>query len=364
MTASWGSPYPQSDGAPHQHHHRRLSLSSEPSEDFPFHHLEINTPFLRPAPYLPESHDDRQPASLVSAAVLANRARRPARGLTEDWIRQHTAGDLGSEAPHWLSDAGDSENSSLSGSLSGGDEPGWLEEKDLRTPRAAQSGPGSYSLRAPRRHPRKRSSIETLKQADINRLNRRPRTMASPEPDKVVPDGASEHTLADSIPESVPTPSTPKGSIRSGRNGSVGGGPKVEFNVPKTPPSRSPKKKEPPMTPRLKKKVPWKGKNIMILLPRDDDRGKPGKAPKPLPQATVDNMLREWVNLGYGIDGFDLDDKPKYTDLETSSMSRGMWPDQDDLARERREQKYPVLLPDLNGKHSSLLLLLLLLPPI
>ncbi|CAI4210966.1 unnamed protein product [Parascedosporium putredinis] len=72
--------------------------------------------------------------AFVSAAVLANRARRPTRGLTEEWIRQHTAADL-AEGRHWLSDGtGESGPSSLSGSVSG--ELDWLEPYDLQTPRA------------------------------------------------------------------------------------------------------------------------------------------------------------------------------------------------------------------------------------
>ena len=337
VTASWGSPYPQSD----RPRFRSLSVSSGPSEDSPIHQLEIHTPFLRPAPFLPDAQEPQQPASLVSAAVLANRARRPARGLTEDWIRQHTAGGVGSEASHWLSDGtGDSENSSLSGSVSG-DDAAWLE-KDLRTPRAAR-GTLQQSPVPPRRHPRKRSSIETLKQADVSRLNR----MASADVEKVTPDGASEHTATDSLHDSVPTPSTPKGSVRSGKTG----GPRVGFDLPQTP-SRSPGKKEAPMTPRLKKKVPWKGKNIMILLPRDDGRGRPGKAPMPMTQAATAGMLRSWSELGYNIGGFDLDGSESYSGVESHAMSRGLWPSTEDMSRERRE-KIKVFLPDLKGEYHS-----------
>jgi len=169
-TASWGSPYqqPASSIRGHTHAHS-LALSSDTSEDSPIRHLEFHTPFLRPAPnFIPLSTDADFVShdGLVSAAVLANRARRPATGLTEDWIRQHTGGES-AEKNHWLSDGpGDSEHSSLSGSISG-DGGDWLlgQEYEPRTPTLNRF----WESRLKTRPGHKRGpSTETLRQADFS----------------------------------------------------------------------------------------------------------------------------------------------------------------------------------------------------
>jgi hypothetical protein len=100
----------------------------------------------------------------------------------------------------------------------------------------------------------------------------------------------------------------------------------------------------------LKKKVPWKGKNILVLLPRDEERGLPGKAPMPLDAASTESMLRSWEQLGYNVRGFDVEDA--YGSPESNSRSRGEWPRLDDIAKERSLQQYHVTLPDLNGEFS------------
>ncbi|KAK5991020.1 hypothetical protein PT974_09296 [Cladobotryum mycophilum] len=130
-TASWGSPYPRSDA-----NLRRQSFSSEGSDDFQVHQLDIATPFLRPPPVFrqrqqPQPEPQPEPQSTVSAAaaVLANRVRRQPRGLTEGWIRNHTAAAENTEPRHWLSEGSSSENS-LSGS-----ESGWFHDQDHRTPK-------------------------------------------------------------------------------------------------------------------------------------------------------------------------------------------------------------------------------------
>lgn len=337
MTASWGSPYPKA----HSSHLRRQSFSSEPSEDSPIHQLEIQTPFLRPPPDLsPGAAEPSQ--SLVSAAVLANRARRPASGLTEDWIRQHTAADHGSERQLWLSDGtGDSEHSSLSGSASG-DEASWLRERHLETPRALPD-PRRESRRPSKRYPRARSSIETLKQADIARRREQEEgAMEGVEMDKVSHDGKSDISMAD-VPQAHDAPNTPK---REPQNGAA--------RLPSTPIRGTPSRtvaKEPTSTPRLKKKVPWKGKNIMVFLPRDDQRGRPGQGRIPLNGNETHRMFRSWEELGYDISGFDLEgDNYSAGIVNEYSQSRAAWPDFDEVVRDRAERHYKVALPDLNGK--------------
>ncbi|KAI0172847.1 hypothetical protein GGR52DRAFT_591367 [Hypoxylon sp. FL1284] len=335
-TASWGSPYPDAESQ----HFRRLSFSSETSEESPLHQLEINTPFLRPAPLVP-TNDPEPPSSSLSgsAAVLAKRARRPLRGITEDWIRQHTSNDPNSEHRLWLSDGtDDSEHSSLRSSVSG-DEAGWLEEADPITPRATLYPPRAFNKA--QRHPRKRSSNETLKQAVLNRrVASRSESMDALDVDRSGQDAASIHTI-ESVSEVPLRAETPR-SDQPSPSESI----PVAQALPSTP--VKPAKKIAGHTPRPKKKVPWRGKNIFVNLPWDEERGQPGKAPIPLRAAEVKSMFRSWKELGYDVRGFDLEGYALDM-LENYSQSRGEWPHPDDITNERSQHRYQVTLPDLNA---------------
>ncbi|KAK1731460.1 LOW QUALITY PROTEIN: uncharacterized protein BDZ83DRAFT_714940 [Colletotrichum acutatum] len=155
----------------------------------------------------------------------------------------------------------------------------------------------------------------------------------------------SKADLARDLPDLPPIPTTPRRSASA----AVG-------NTARTPttPMRSASArvtiKEPSMTPRVKKKIPWKGKNIMVLLPKDEERGRPGHAPKPLNQNEIEGMFRSWEELGYDISGFDLDlAEGTYQAPTGYSQSRDAWPSPEDLVRERAQHTYKVTLPDLNA---------------
>lgn len=152
--------------------------------------------------------------------------------------------------------------------------------------------------------------------------------------------------MAASTPDRRPT--TPNGASA----GSQTNVDKTKTRSPVTP-TRSETKKESAPTPRIKKRVPWRGKNIMVLLPRDDDRGRNGK-PVPLREHEVTNMFREWEELGYDIRGFDLHEPPEYSALpiEHYSRSRDEWPAVEDLRSEWNERKFKVTLPDIDGEYS------------
>ncbi|KAI1881786.1 hypothetical protein JX265_000612 [Neoarthrinium moseri] len=344
VTASWGSPYPPNA----RRHLRRQSFSSEPSDDSPIHQLEIATPFLRAVPGVsPTGQVQSQQSRLSdSAAVLLNRARRPLGGITEEWIRAHTTNDLTSEHRHWLSDGDFSEHSSLSGSVSG-DDAGWFEETDPRTPRP-KAIQAQRLLQQPRRtsrrHPRSRSSSETLKQAVSNSVNTATAAMDSftLELGHAAQDAASIHTV-ESTSEAAKV-ETPRFERKTSVNGSI--------QLPATP--TKPTKPVSAQTPRLKKKVPWKGKNIMVHLPRDEERGYGTQRPIPLTAEKTAEMFRSWDELGYNTRGFDLDAAFEVEDtsldpLEAYSQSRNLWPNLDDIARDRSNGKYKVTLPDLNA---------------
>jgi len=264
--------------------------------------------------------------------VLANRARRVANGITEDWIRQHTVDKGESEKKHWFSE-GESENSSLSDSYSG--EDGWLHE--LETPKASRQR--LKRRQASRSGIAKQASVETLKPSRVDRKKGKAVSKMASSDERATPESA----LQEPAP-AIERPSTPKMDRNAGMNGTVGT-PKGANNPPLTP-SRAAAKR----TPRLKKKVPWKGKSVMILLPRDEERGKPGKAPIPLKESEISGMLRSWEQLGYSIQGFDLNRPTSVSEEGEYSQSRGAWPDFDELVRERDEKNWRVTLPDLNGK--------------
>jgi hypothetical protein len=101
---------------------------------------------------------------------------------------------------------------------------------------------------------------------------------------------------------------------------------------------------------RLKKKVLWKGKNIMVLLPWDDDRGQNGKAPAPMSQREVEAMLKEWEQLGYNTKGFNLGQSHETDDEGGEGQSRSPWPHEADISRERDQKSFQVSIPDRRGK--------------
>ncbi|KEY68771.1 hypothetical protein S7711_00641 [Stachybotrys chartarum IBT 7711] len=321
-TASWGSPYPRTD-----HNLRRQSFSSEASEDSPIHRLAIDTPFLRPPPELSQPQAAQQSSISAAAAVLANRVRRQPGGFTEEWIRTHTASDLNTEPRLWFSDGSESEHSSLSGSD---------VERDLETPKAPSSARPTLPP-SQRRHSRGRSSVETLKDGGLIPSTDQTPTMEMRNSKSPTPDVASTASDPTVVQDSTAT-----------RNNVAESSPR-----PPSTPTRAadkPLPKEPSMTPRLKKKVPWKErKNIFILLPRDDERGLPGKAPMPLSQEETNRMFASWKELGYSVDGFDLVVEGFQPWGTSDSQSRHSWPDFDEVAQEHAQRIFKVTLPDLNA---------------
>ncbi|RFU78931.1 myosin heavy chain, partial [Trichoderma arundinaceum] len=331
-TASWGSPYLRSDVNLRRQSYDSEESESEGSESFPIHSLDINTPFLRPPPLLLAGQPQTPAPSLLptsaAAAVLVHRARRRNRGLTEGWIRTHTAGDQNTEARLWFSDGDSSEHSSLSGS-----ETDWYHGREPRTPTPS----GRYrepSSRSTSRYPRAISSVETLKAGD---------PLQAEIDDEMASSVATEtgSVVGLSIPEHHNDLAAAEASQLTAEH--VNGN--KTMPIPPIKVSDKPLPREPPITPRIKKKVPWKGKNIMILIPRDEQRGLPGQPPVPLRQDEIERMFDSWTELGYNVDGFDL---PAEEHIVAESQSRELWPSLEDLAQERYDRDFTVVLPDLN----------------
>ncbi|KAM0153467.1 hypothetical protein ACHAQE_007655 [Botrytis cinerea] len=331
FTASWGSPYQHPVGSSvgsRSLYRSAYSEASEDSEDLPIRHLELHTPFLRPPPAFTRSQTEPDFVShdgLISAAVLANRARRPAHRLTEDWIRQHTGGGS-TERNNWLSDdPGESENSSLSGSISGGAANSSALESDPRTPTLQRHH--SQPSQEPRwdfgSGHRRKDTGETLTQADIASSIRDESSNMSVRNENGLQRTSANHTPVDEKP--LPPP------------------PLMAQWAAKALPNPTPSPTT-PLAPRLKKKVPWKGKNILVLLPWDEDRGKRGGAPKPMTQKDVVGMLKDWEELGYDTSGFNLgsDDGGE----GGPGQSRNGWPLMADVDVERDQRNFKVSIPD------------------
>ncbi|RFU32425.1 hypothetical protein B7463_g3917, partial [Scytalidium lignicola] len=366
-TASWGSPYQQPADPPFEVRSRGPSstVSSETSGDSPIRHLEFHTPFLRPAPSFSRSQTPSDFGSLpgplpvsapggflgVSAAVLINRARRPAEGLTEDWIRQHTGGESTAEKYNWLSDdPGDSEHSSLSGSISE-DTSDWLDqETDPRTPTLK-----SFLSRreVPRsaykpNHHRRRTSTETVKPEDFEDSTQDEMHIMSATEDSGSSAAAAgteaDLTMVPSIDEKpLPPPPTENSEDGPGLHTVSLSVPGYEVQPSSVPiPTASPI----PGPPRTKKKVPWKGKNIVVLLPWDEERGQPGNAPAPMTSKAVAAMLREWEQLGYNTVGFDLGETRVAGGHVEQGQSRSLWPISEDMLSERQKRQFRVSIPD------------------
>lgn len=356
-TASWGSPYqhPPSTALLGSNAHRQV-LSSDPSDESPIRHLEFHTPFLRPAPTFTRTQTDPDFVSndgLISAAVLANRARRPAQGLTEDWIRQHTGGES-AERSNWLSDGpGDSEHSSLSGSISGDGD--WLEhDPDPKTPTLKDFLQSRENRRnqAGKRNQRKNSTA-TLTQAGYSD-SARPTMTTKDEHGEIgvqMGNGNSAQQEEDGAPP-VPPKELPEWRAEDR--------PAQYVQPPPMPAAAAAAAPSPaPGPPRLKKKVPWKGKNIMVLLPWDDERGQKGKAPAPMTESEVQAMLAKWEDSGYNTTGFNLDESEVVEGEGSEGQSRSVWPLAADMERNRQEGSFRVSIPDRKGKLCYSLLIFL-----
>ncbi|KAK3489398.1 uncharacterized protein B0T23DRAFT_200744 [Neurospora hispaniola] len=352
----WGSPYPPNLRIENSSSDDEEDDDDSESERDPIHTLALQTRFLRPAPPTQQDNTSESRSSFISgaASVLANRARRLVHGITEDWIRQHTAHGSEREKLHWLSDGtGDSENSSLSDSFSGDEDTAWLGDHIL-TPRADRRRSSRRSSRQRQESQgalKKQSSTDTLRQSRLVSRQASKSDMASPNERASPPDVTTASDRAPSVspfPERTPSTSQPVGATKP-EDASSMNIPKGEPVAPSTPSKPAPKRTSTlAVSPRMKKKVPWKGKSVMILIPKDDERGQPGKAPIPLSESEVQARMRSWQQQGHDISGFDLE-PPKTANQESTSQSRGSWPDFDDLIQERQERSWKVLLPDLNA---------------
>lgn len=342
--------------------------------------------------------------------MLVNRARRPALGITEEWIRAHTDAE-DTEQLHWLSDGNDLE--SEDGSSQSGDfadenrdpktptlrtflerrstarpilehhrqlSTDTLKAEDFRVEReAAKMSTGddapaldplgemaievkSSSPRKHVRHARTTSSADSVKQNASQTVLRDslPRTVSqnndavgiNSSVEEVSPQFengqfVSESTTAkmdDELPPPPPPKDIPEESVQATEwtAASLPMPARVSFNLPEGPTSASPI----PRPGRQKKKIPWKGKNIVVLIPIDDARGQPGKPLAPMTPTDVQKMLREYEQLGYNVSGFDLSHAEDSDSALVQGQSRVGWPTMDEIQQDRQAGNWRISIPD------------------
>ncbi|CCU76633.1 myosin class II heavy chain (MHC) [Blumeria hordei DH14] len=326
-TASWGSPYRKSPTSRLLLHDHVQTPLSEASSDSPIHHLEFHTPFLRPAPTIGNLNPEQEVVAqegAISAAVLANRARRGKTGLTEDWIRKHTGGES-AERNHWLSDADSSGDSSGSGSIS--DPFNWAlsEEHDIQTPTVETYMEAKFA-EALRNGHRRQLTATTLRQEDFDMASESSINMAmsleevdmasNNEKDNEPPSPISRERCSD-------TPASVLGSPSSARL-------ELATTLPQ----------------RIKKKIAWKGKNILVLFPPPFDAEGNATSKLPMREKDVKEMLRKWELIGHNTRGFDLVPGLAIDEEAAPGQSRLSWPSEEDICAERLTKCIRVQIPD------------------
>ncbi|ELR05928.1 hypothetical protein VC83_04872 [Pseudogymnoascus destructans] len=150
---------------------------------------------------------------------------------------------------------------------------------------------------------------------------------------------ASHDTPPPTVDKPLPTPPADSASNWRAAALPMASDVALEDLAPKLIPSPNPE-------PRLKTKVPWGKKNISILLPLDEDRGKEGKGPKPLTEKDVISMLRDWEQLRYNVMGFNLDANGAPHEAVSQGQSRGIWPDATEIRLERDARDFRISIPD------------------
>lgn len=420
---TWGSPIHGTDAASGSNSvegSREEGSGKDSEEEEDLAHIKrlglgqgnFGTPFLRPPPSFLRSHTEK--VEIVSASVLANRARRglPSRGLTEDWIRQHTEADVSEvERLAWLSDKEEEDEQGYS-SLSSEEEEleeyklefgqktptlkSFLERKDrLGTHSRLQSietvrpgdlqvkkggkGKGKSSKAGSRKvsaalsmtsngtYETAQQSLAGSKEEDGEGRGISPARSSYDKPLPVPPltEETDTETQAPNkrwsaaalpnipsftvTPDEKEEPELLKLPIKKEQPELPERPTKEEHELPELPLPELPKARTPSPAPRVKKKVPWGRKNISVLLPLDEDRGQPGQAPRPLTQREAQQMFESWQQLGYNIDGYDVNlyEVNEFTDAAaTQGQSRDMWPQLPDIMAERAQRQFRVSIPD------------------
>ncbi|KAK8240334.1 hypothetical protein HDK90DRAFT_479434 [Phyllosticta capitalensis] len=362
----------------------RLENSSSPKLRFGLDHLlPKRLPFLKQDPSSPTLLAESWQEKEQGPAAGSSKANQPQlffpKEPTERWIKQFLTGQWQSEKANWWSD-GSTEDESDKESPAAGD------------PKRRSKAEGS---RKKRKGHKSRKSNLTLKQADfwaqfgqkgretIEKMmasrfaDPQPpmapetndtdpkaeilfdadarsdvRSLSSrhgPEPpsqDKAAapPRPPPKDTLAP--PASRSRPSSPANS----RPGSRASSPAPSRLAPPTAlrderPPPPPKVADTPK-PRPKKRVLWRGRNIVIQVPQDHLRGTPMGPPRPMTSGELEQRLKDFERAGYSTRGFDTADGSEQ-ESTALSQARAIFPDiEEEAAQWKSTKKTNIHIPD------------------
>ncbi|KAK7528739.1 uncharacterized protein IWZ02DRAFT_22093 [Phyllosticta citriasiana] len=365
----------------------RLEDSSSPKLRFGLDHLlPKRIPFLKQDPSSPTLTAEYWQAKEQDQATGSSRTGQPQlffpKEPTERWIKQFLTGQWQSEKANWWSD-GSTEDES--------DEEHPAGTSFKRRPRA------EGSTRKKRKSHKSHKSNLTLKQADFwAQFGQKGREtiekmmasrFADPAP-PVVPEPSDSDLKAEIIfdadarsdvrslssrhgpepqshdkvsapPRPPPKDTLPPPGSRSrppsplaSRPGSRASSPAPPGALSSTvsskienPPAPPPKVVDYPK-PRPKKRVLWRGRNIVIQVPQDHLRGRQGGPPPPLSSGELEQRLRKFEQAGYSTRGFDTGDS---NDQEPSALSqaRAIFPDPEEEAEQwKNTGRTSIHIPD------------------
>ncbi|TLD34795.1 Vacuolar protein sorting-associated protein 11 [Venturia nashicola] len=98
---------------------------------------------------------------------------------------------------------------------------------------------------------------------------------------------------------------------------------------------------------RIRKKVPYKGKNVQICIPYDDRRGTPNGPPMPLSPEAVKARLEHFESAGYDTRGFgNWNYADPFLEQQDRAQNRGIWPDPVEEIEAQKEHRFNVSVPD------------------
>ncbi|KAF2842449.1 hypothetical protein M501DRAFT_998743 [Patellaria atrata CBS 101060] len=292
----------------------------------------------------------------------------------KDWIREYITSQLDTEeGKRWSDESGDSKTQGGS--------------TRRRTPQGkefllAENSSNTTSPLAQRQKPKthkSRQSNLTLRQEDFfELLNQKgkqefEKMMSSRYADPAVAQQAPTRKPASSVavekplppsPDAAAQPSLPRpnGRIQLSRHdpnfgksqptmplenhNSVDAVPQVAEPVPQQVETKPPPQSSTPV-PRLKKRVLWRGRNCMILIPRDPTRGTEGGPPKPLEPSEVAARLRRYESAGYDVRGYDhRQGEDDFVEEKGTAQNREIYPTPEEDYEVRKSKNFVVHVPN------------------
>ena len=379
-TAAWGSPYQRPSGSKggrrvRSHH---WTVSSDLSDGSPLRRSELT----RARPPVLIHYEDQTPAQsgigstsygleprdrTVTFAPVEPQRSGPARGFTEDWVRQYLSGQSNSERGNWWSDEStgsrsDSPTLESADRQYGTDIPWYGFESQeggegLKTPTLSAFVKSRDNARS--RSARQGQKVQ-LHQPKESTDTIRPRGLQTFGTGTIEESGTSLNMFASKFADSPPGQEASVQPGNSSLDKPLPVPPSFERTI-----SEAPVVNVAPRTPDLsnnderpshsslgslqrpKKRVLWRGKACIIALPADDTRGQEEGRPHLLTVAEIEERLRDWGSKGYDTTGFGLSSSgDSIYDGEAEGQSKTIYPDPGEILGDWEKRLYRVSIPD------------------